>query len=240
MQGGPVLASERSEVFGQFRSATVRIIGARGTVVGAGFLVSERHLLTCAHVVAQALGIADTVPEAPAGDVQLDFPLLAPGRSLPARVVAWHPVRSGSSIPSASGDDIAVLELAADPPPESRPARLVLADDPWDHPFRAFGFPAGYDGGVWASGVLRAGQSDGWVQIEDTKQTGFFVAPGFSGGPVWDEMADGVIGMAVTADRRSDVKAAFIIPTSTLVKAWPCPRRAGHPTMPVSGLVRVP
>src|SRR6185436_13841236 len=111
-------------------------------------------------------------------------PLLAPGRRLSARVVGWHPVRSGPLVPSMDGDDIAILELTADPPEDGRPARLVIADDLWDHPFRAFGFPAGYDGGVWASGVLRAGQSDGWVQIEDTKQTGFFVAPGFSGGAV--------------------------------------------------------
>jgi len=80
-----------------------------------------------------------------------------------------------------------VLELTSDPPAESKPVRLVTANDLWDHSFRALGFPAGYEQGVWASGVLRGRQADGWLQVEDTKQTGYLIAPGFSGGPVWGD-----------------------------------------------------
>ncbi|MGI0024613.1 MAG: serine protease, partial [Nitrososphaera sp.] len=75
---------------------------------------------------------------------------------------------------SASSDgleDIAVVELKSELPQKARPARMVIFDDLWDHKFRAFGFPAGHDKGVWADGMLRDRQTDRWVQIVDVKQT---------------------------------------------------------------------
>ena len=184
---GEVRSAAGSSANEQLRASVARIFDARGDVVGAGFLVSERHLVTCAHVVAQALGLPHDTPSPPAREVRLDFPLIAPQRLLASRVVGWHPVRCGGDIAPECPEDIAALELAGDPPEGVSPARLVAAADPWGHPFRAFGFPAGYDTGVWASGVLRAGQANGQVQVEDVKATGYFVASGFSGCPVWEE-----------------------------------------------------
>jgi len=89
------------------------------------------------------------------------------------------------------------------------PARLVTADDLWGHTFRAFGFPSGYDEGVWASGQLLEKQAAGWVQIEDMKLTGYFIEPGFSGTPVWDEQVEGVVGMVVAVETRPNVRAAL-------------------------------
>jgi hypothetical protein len=37
-------------------SAIVRIRAANGAVVGTGSLVTDRHMITCAHVVTGALG----------------------------------------------------------------------------------------------------------------------------------------------------------------------------------------
>jgi len=198
-------------------SAIVRIRATAGTVVGTGFLVTGRHVLTCAHVVAGALGLpGDAQVEKPGFSektrflVQLDFPLLAPESTLTARVSHWQPAI-----------DVAVLELISDPPAESKPVRLVTADDLWGHSFRAFGFPAGYEQGVWVSGVLRGRQADGWLQIEDTKETGYLIAPGFSGGPVWDDVLGGVVGMIVAADTDERIKAAFLIPTNVLAETLP-------------------
>ncbi len=39
-------------------TSLVRIHTKAGGVAGAGFLVGERHILTCAHVIAQALGLS--------------------------------------------------------------------------------------------------------------------------------------------------------------------------------------
>lgn len=205
----------------QLKASIVRILGTNRTIAGAGFLVFERHVLTCAHVIAQALGIPRNTSETLSGEIQLDFPLVTPAKWLPARAVSWHPVQSGTSTAAEGGEDISVLELHGNPPDGSQPARLVTVDDLWGHSFRAFGFPAAHDDGVWASGVLRDRQTRGWIQIEDVKQTGYFVEPGFSGTPVWDEQMDGIVGMVVAAEKAPNVRAAFIIPSTTLVKAWP-------------------
>jgi hypothetical protein len=188
----------------------VRIRAPDGGTVGAGFLVAEGQVLTCAHVVAAALGLPEDTPETPQAVVYLDFPLVAPGRILTARVTHWQP-----------GSDVAGLELDGDPPAAARPVRLVTAKDLWAHAFRAFGFPTGCDDGVWASGLLRGRQAAGWVQIEDVKEPGYWVQPGFSGTAVWDEQLNGVVGMAVAADTDRGIKAAFMIPANLLIEAWP-------------------
>jgi len=193
-----------------FNSAIVRIRTPNGTVVGTGFLVTGRHVLTCAHVVTGALGLPHRAPNPPQADLHLDFPLLAPESILTARVSHWQPAI-----------DVAVLELTGDPPAGSKPVRLVTANDLWGHSFRALGFPVGYEQGVWASGVLRGRQAGGWLQIEDTTETGYLIAPGFSGGPVWDDVFNGVIGVIVAADTDERVKAAFLIPADVLAEALP-------------------
>jgi Trypsin-like peptidase domain/Effector-associated domain 9 len=194
-----------------FKSAIARIYHSNGAVVGAGFLVSNRHLLTCAHVVTAALGMK--TEEAPSIRVDLDFPLILPEQKVKAKVVFW-----GSP---QGNNDIAALELENQPPNGCDAVRLISSENFWNHPFQIFGFPSQRDFGVWASGVLRDKTAQGWVQMEDIKAQGYQVQPGFSGAPIWSENLEGVVGMAVAAEKkREDVKAAFMIPTSMLVAAW--------------------
>jgi hypothetical protein len=131
-------------------AAIVRIWKTDKSVVGAGVLVTDTLVLTCAHVVAQVLGIPDDTPEPPAGELGLDFPLVAPRTMVTTRVSQWLPVQ-----PDGSGD-LACLQLQDSAPKDVQPVPLIAAVDLWGHPFRAFGFPANHDDGVWASGVLRA------------------------------------------------------------------------------------
>jgi hypothetical protein len=100
---------------------------------------------------------------------------------------------------------------------------LVSADNPWGQRFRTFGFPAGARAGAWASGVLRDREGTGWLQIDGEATTGRRVGPGFSGAPVLvqDEALPGVVGMVVAADRQDRDRVAFVIPTATLLQAWP-------------------
>ena len=101
------------------------------------------------------------------------------------------------------------------------PVKLVTTSDYWQHKFRIFGFPQGHDTGVWADGELRDIQATRWIQIEAIKVPGYQIEPGFSGSPVWDESLQGVVGMAVAAEKkREGVKAAFMIPTTVLVETW--------------------
>ncbi len=205
-----------NDYFNVFKASIARIYHANGAVVGAGFLVSNQYVLTCAHVVAIALGIPANTQETPPGDIYLDFPLIAPGERLKAQVAFWKPIS-----PTKELEDLAGLKVKSQLPSEAKPVSLMGADDVWGHPFRLFGFPSGHNDGVWATGVLRDKTGKGWVLIEDIKATGFQVEPGFSGAPVWDEQLPGVVGMTVAAERRREnVKAAFMIPTSILSSAW--------------------
>lgn len=202
--------------FQAFKGAIARIYHANGAVVGAGFLVSDRHLLTCAHVVAAALSIPGNTQEKPTDFIELDFPLIAPGQKVKSKVVFWQPVN-----PSQSGEDIAGLELEGNSPISIQPVYLLATEDYWQHPIRIFGFPQRHDLGIWATGTLRDRTANNWVQLDALAAQDRAVEKGFSGAPIWDESLQGVVGMAVAAEkRREDVTAAFMIPTSILRSVW--------------------
>jgi hypothetical protein len=133
-------------------------------VLGAAFLAAEQTVVTCAHV------LSGDGEEATAAAVEFDFPLVAPDKKYSAKILFFDAEK-----------DIAVLSLAGTPPKGASPARMVLADDLWEHSFRGFGFPIRHRGGVWASGVLRSTTTEGWLQIEELRDTGFSIQPGFSG-----------------------------------------------------------
>ncbi|MEH2249340.1 trypsin-like peptidase domain-containing protein [Nostoc sp.] len=205
-----------------FRSAIARIFYPNGAVVGGGFLVSGRtrnYILTCAHVVTSALSLPEDIVEVPSNDIYLDFPLIASGQQLKAKVVFWQPVVSNAS--TSEPEDIAGLQIEGQLPKEAQPIQLIRASNIWEHPFRIFGFPHGHNDGVWATGVLRDGQGKGWVQLEDSKVTGYRVELGFSGAPIWDETLGRVVGMAVAAEKqREHIKTAFMIPADAFIKVW--------------------
>jgi ActR/RegA family two-component response regulator len=212
MLGGelPPTSVEPPRVMVQPDASIARLRTAQGRTVGTGFLVSDGQVLTCAHVVAEVLGLPCDDSNKPEGNVPVDFPLVAPDQMVPARVCYW--------LPSA---DIAGLELTGPPLPGSKPAHLITATDMWGHSFRALGFPVDHERGVWASGVLRGRVANDWLQIVDTVEPGYRVEPGFSGSPVWDELLQGVVGMVVAADIQERTKAAFLIPTDVLLRNWP-------------------
>ncbi|MCW5316503.1 hypothetical protein GTQ43_22595 [Nostoc sp. KVJ3] len=215
-------------------SSIVRIYSNsnKGKVIGAGFLVSQKYIITCAHVVADALGLTRTTAQMPDAEITLDFPLVAPKQLLKAKVVFWLPVN-----PSVELEDIAGLELALSPPNQALIAPLITSDEWAGHPFRVFGFPAGQPDGVWANGVLRGRTGKSWVQLEDEKQTGYALKPGFSGAPIWDGELQGVVGIAVAADiNQPDAKVGFMIPTRVLVIAWSILSEQAIASCPYRGL----
>jgi hypothetical protein len=65
----------------QLASSIVRIRAANGRTIGAGFLVGEKQVLTCAHVVAGALGLLNETPETSQAEVCLNLPLSRRGAS---------------------------------------------------------------------------------------------------------------------------------------------------------------
>jgi hypothetical protein len=199
------------------RESVVRIYGVNNRIIGAGFLVTERAVATCAHVIEAALKPSvDKVPVLGAR-VNFDFPLLKSTSILSGEVFLWQPFTPGG------GDDFAVMNIDGNLPSGARAARLVGMDATslWGHKFRALGFPSTHVSGVWAYGKLLDTVASGWLQIESKSNIGYSVQPGFSGTPVWDEKEKGVVGMIVAAEKQLDIRAAFVIPTGMLVEIWP-------------------
>ncbi|GAA2786171.1 hypothetical protein GCM10010452_12840 [Crossiella cryophila] len=194
-----------------------------GEPLGMGCLVGPRQVLTCAHVVADALGVPLAGP-APRLPVRVDFPLVAAGEFVEATVASWDPER-----------DVAGLVLERTPAAAAA-ARVVSVDAVWGHEVRAFGVPVGHDQGVWASGVLRGSSASGMVQIDDERTGGFSLAPGFSGAPVWDHAADGVVGIVAAAERQAHRRTGYLIPAALLNQAWPELHRLALVRPPFRGL----
>ncbi|MEV8534043.1 trypsin-like peptidase domain-containing protein [Streptomyces sp. NPDC051211] len=195
-------------------AAVARILDAGGVPHGAGFRAGQREVITCAHVVAKALGMPDDTREAPDGRLWIDFPLAARGTRVEARIGTWTPVG-----PDGSGD-VAVLRLLTDPPARVPIARLVEHGAAADRRVRTFGFPAGYDLGAWSVGWLRGATGTGWLQYDADPASEHRVVPGFSGAPVWDVAEGGVVGIVVAADDRADVRTGYLIPTEDLRESW--------------------
>ena len=193
-------------------SAIARIYHQEGGIVGTGFLVSEQYVLTCAHVVADALGLDRYTVEKPQEPVSLDFPYLGVA-GVTGQVMEWKP---RAETETSEGDDIALLQLES--PVRGQQTRLVWTANISGDRYRASGFPRGYDSSVSSYGIVRDRLPNGRWQIEDDKETGIAIQGGFSGCPVWDERAKGIIGMVV---EEADAKVAFMIPTEVLVKACP-------------------
>lgn len=179
-----------------------------GPEVGAGFLVSERHVLTCAHVVDHGDGA--TVALANSGRPE----------PLSARVVARGGWRGG-------GDpgDVAVLEL--DVPVSGVPAARFA--DPGDAHGRvgrdlvSYGFPEGFDEGTLAKYRPFAGQliADEWVHLEAVSAHGQPLAAGFSGSAAVIEGTGLVAGMVTSIAADPEVRTGRMLPVQVLVRYWP-------------------
>lgn len=209
----------------KLESAIVRICTKNKKYVGVGVLVSDKHVLTCAHVVADALPPRSrTQQDQPNEPIYLDFPFVAPGQLLSAKVVFWRPILPDLSVLPETGEDIAGLELDELPPLLTHPILLyksAQASELEDHQFDVFGIPAGNPQGSWADGFILKRLANGWVQIEDKEQGGFQIEPGFSGSPIWDRQLKAVVGITVATDpKRPQAKVGFMIPNGILLKAW--------------------
>lgn len=199
-------------------AAVVRVKGRDGVVAGAGFLVADDLVLTCAHVVSDALDRPREKAVEAGTEVAVDLPLAGDaggaydGGDRTAEVRRWIPVQ-----PDRTGD-MALLRLR-DPVPGARP--LPLVDPPqgvWHHAARALGFPDDHPGGVWHSGTFRGPTGEGWVQLSRNDGEGMYVKRGFSGSPVWDDELGAAVGMMVAAEPVREAQQAFALRTRTLVR----------------------
>ena len=203
-----------------------RIIGPRGPV-GAGVLVDSRRILTCAHVVGDALDLAD-LTQPPAGLVTVDFPQNARSEIRTAQVAAggWFPGR-----PALRAGDLAMLEVLGDVVGSTDPAPLGNARDNGSGTLGVLGHPAGYDMGAWARARLTGvgGPAGEWVQLDALSSPGLRIQPGFSGAGLLDEAEGTVVGLVVGAALAPQDRLAWMIPLEVICGYWPDLRRLVQP-----------
>lgn len=216
-------------------SAVVRVKGSDGAIGGAGFLIAPDLVLTCAHVVSDALDRPREDAVEAGTEVTVDLPLAGnadgvDGSDQSATVQRWIPIR-----PDQTGD-IAVLRLrnriaGARPLPMADPRHGV-----WDHDARSVGFTDDNPDGIWQSGRFRGPTRQGWIQLSRADGEAAHVKGGFSGSPVWDDELGAAVGMMVAAQPVREAQQAFVLGLNTLLKEVPELEREVRPKKPFLGL----
>ncbi|MGW2926078.1 nSTAND1 domain-containing NTPase [Streptomyces fungicidicus] len=214
-------------------AGTVRLRDGHGDSAGTGFLVGDGLVLTCAHVVCDALGKPRDTEVLAGARVALDLPLLAgpgvPGYDIEAEVAHWVPIREDR------GGDVAVLRLLA-PAPGARPLPTSLSRRLWEHGSRIVGFTGASDRPVWQRGSLLGPAGKGWVQLSRADGQTVRVTGGFSGSPVWDNALGAVVGMIVAAEPVRDDQQAYMLHLGALADEIPALASALLAPTPFRGL----
>jgi hypothetical protein len=194
-------------------SWVVRIRRANGTIAGSGILLSPDRVLTCAHVVGRGEEVLAEFVGAAGNTAGFRVP------EVTARVTgdAYRPEqrdRNGDPV-----GDVALLELDR-PRPAGEATSLHRVSAPGRR-VRMYGFPEGYNGGLWLSATILGGCGrDGQVQLEPTSP-GEVARRGFSGGGVVDLDTDKVIGMVLASSPEQGGGFSFMSPAETVVQHLP-------------------
>lgn len=218
---------------GMWQEAIVRVLRSDdGSVAGTGMLVATPQegpcLLTCAHVINEALGFhqyASARPDDPNLIVRFDLPTKGEQR-FEARIIEWAQPRSATARVQQPVSDIALLKITSDLPGDLRmhgPGDFDQGDME-DRHFQSFGFSRPV--GAFAEGELRGSDTAGWLHVVGTGHHDDFIAPGFSGAPVYDQARRRILGMVVAVDASGGKRIAFAQSARILWQG--CPQLA-HP-----------
>jgi Trypsin-like peptidase domain len=178
-------------------ASDARIWGSRNKVpVGVGFIAGPLHVVTCAHVVADALGDRNLAKGDvdPKWTIEVDFPAVADKDTrhvLVAKVHAW------ARLDGPAPDDVAILKLSEPIPDATTPVVVSNHYTPGQR-VRGYGVRSGLPAGAYVEGTYEGPLDKYRLQItsenEDTA-----LAAGCSGGAFWLSDGGGVIGMATAA-----------------------------------------
>ncbi|MFD5708917.1 trypsin-like peptidase domain-containing protein [Streptomyces pharetrae] len=190
-----------------------------GAASGAGLVLGADTVLTCAHVVNDALGRHPFDMQTPGLD-ELHVVIRTPadGRQrCTARVAHWIPPRAkdGGPVPHHADEwlgDLAVLRV--DAPPGAAPAlpdRIALRAGQEVRAWHASGRDATF-------ADLTVKTDDGPIAYLDGAATGMAVGPGYSGGPLWALEEEAVVGLV----------AAHFMPPRDAATGVPQPHSPQH------------
>ncbi|MFE9096139.1 trypsin-like peptidase domain-containing protein [Streptomyces sp. NPDC007264] len=164
-------------------------------MAGAGFPLGPETVLTCAHVVNDALGRNRFESSPPGlGDIPVEVAGAHGTERYPARVAHWIPPRAQDGGAVREGDDEWLGDLAVlrvDGPPEGLPvppSRTAMAEGQRVRAWHGSGRDATF-------ADLTVTSLTGPVGYLDGRSTGMAVGPGYSGGPLWCPKAQAVVGV---------------------------------------------
>lgn len=170
-------------------------IAAGDRHVGMGLVLGPRLVLTCAHVVNEALGYDGASSPRPSGAVRIVFPLAAVASERLAEVATWIPVQRGSK-----PGDIAVLKLAdaeRDIDPEVGIADFadVTGRTIDQDRLGVYGIRGGESIGQHVQARFVADAGAAMTQIDSTDEAGLLIRAGYSGAGIFDEREQAIVGM---------------------------------------------
>lgn len=195
-----------------------RVVAESGRVCGAALLLEDNYLLTCAHVVRNALPPSIKDETNPTAPITIDLLVGNKYQPVSARIVVGGWDEEG---------DIAVLTVDSDQlksmgltPLRLLAVRGISADLLWGDAISAYGFPVGTaETGLWSSGEILSELPNGWLQVSKTDDSEIFITQGFSGGPVWDDRLQRVIGIVTHTLARH--KSAACVPAANIIERVP-------------------
>ncbi|WP_185845619.1 serine protease [Kibdelosporangium aridum] len=196
-----------------------------GEILGAGVVLTEGVVLTCAHVIQKAQGYK---PGSDTPEVAVIVEMI--GEDKPAKAQ----VMPGCWVPPTEDDrgDVTLLRMDRAVQPEPR-VRLRRLRCPRGRTVHSYGFPYVRAYGIYASAVLSglAGPRAEWIQIDSVPQREV-IRPGFSGAGVVDERTGAVVGIAAIAYHSDLSHLAWMIPVDVVAEYLPALRKWLGPEIP--------
>jgi serine protease Do len=185
----------------------VRIRDVSGVVRGAGVLLDNEYVLTCAHVLIDA------------GDkIIVEFVGLRHTPRINARIIpewcAWPR--------DDQRGDVALLQLDQQVPNRVG-ATLRRTALSWDRAVRVCGFPRGLENGVYTHATLtgHGGRGGEWLQMNARRPGEQRVRVGFSGAGVVDHKTGDVLGIVVGEYTDEAANLSWMIPAETILSHIP-------------------
>ncbi|MCT9005727.1 S1 family peptidase [Streptomyces rhizosphaerihabitans] len=194
----------------------VRVDDEEGAPCGAGVLLDDRHVLTCAHVVRYA----GAAPGGTTSHVRISSVACRPEWTRTAHVAPDTWVHDHST----QRGDVALLEL-------DEPAGCGTRTKLWKAPIsggtvQVYGFPHDEPFGMGADARLAgSGHRQGeWGLLKRMREGDPWIERGYSGAgamAVGGEFDGRVIGIVVADYVNGDAKAAWMLPTETILTYLP-------------------
>ncbi|MET9803207.1 trypsin-like peptidase domain-containing protein [Streptomyces sp. NPDC006368] len=199
---------------------------------GAAALLSPRRVLTCAHVVNDALGRDLYSPERPTGSGPLRIAFRGSGATghRTATLSVWVPPQRRPSAVEWEGD-LAVLDLDEPAPRWLRP--VVWRDMVEGQELRAW--HGGGEAITFADTVVRL--KEGRFGYLDGQLSGAAIGPGYSGGPLWTRDASAAAGLVVA--HLMPAQAQPLQAQQAVRRSWAVPWQAVRDELARAGAVDV-